>query len=280
MTSQTNHQVAFILGTDSISFVVNGKDYVLAAGDRNYAPALQAIRDKDTDKLVGLLDINKAVADYSDGHITIKGGQVFYDTEALADCLSRRMLQMFDLKLPLESLVKFVENLMQNPSHTSVQELYSFLDANDLPITEDGHFLAYKNVAKDFLDIHSGTVLNKAAAVMTDDEKAKFAEPQTTDNGVTVQVKNGVTHVNMARNHVDDERHNHCSTGLHFCSKDYLPHFNSHGGHTMILKINPRDVVSIPADYNGSKGRCCAYTIVGELGVDTSSIEGAPVKSI
>jgi hypothetical protein len=35
----------------------------------------------------------------------------------------------------------------------------------------------------------------------------------------------------------------------------------------MILKINPRDVVSIPNDYGYSKGRACRYEIVGELGV-------------
>ena len=36
----------------------------------------------------------------------------------------------------------------------------------------------------------------------------------------------------------------------------------------MILKINPRDVVSIPADYGDTKGRCCRYQVIGELGVD------------
>ena len=36
----------------------------------------------------------------------------------------------------------------------------------------------------------------------------------------------------------------------------------------MILKINPRDVVSIPTDYNDSKGRCCRYEVIGEVGVN------------
>ena len=33
----------------------------------------------------------------------------------------------------------------------------------------------------------------------------------------------------------------------------------------MILKINPRDVVSIPSDYGDTKGRCCLYEVIGEL---------------
>jgi hypothetical protein len=32
----------------------------------------------------------------------------------------------------------------------------------------------------------------------------------------------------------------------------------------MILKINPADVVSIPSDYNNTKGRTCRYEVVGE----------------
>ena len=33
----------------------------------------------------------------------------------------------------------------------------------------------------------------------------------------------------------------------------------------MLLKINPADVVSIPIDYNNSKGRCCRYEVIKEL---------------
>ena len=36
----------------------------------------------------------------------------------------------------------------------------------------------------------------------------------------------------------------------------------------MILKINPRDVVSIPTDYNNSKGRTCRYEVIGEHNVE------------
>jgi hypothetical protein len=57
----------------------------------------------------------------------------------------------------------------------------------------------------------------------------------------------------------------------------------------MILKINPADVVSIPTDYDGAKGRCCAYEVVAEVVGDpavafTKAVNGeynkptAPVK--
>jgi hypothetical protein len=145
--------------------------------------------------------------------------------------------------LPFEPLVKFLENLMQNPSHRAVNELYDFLEAGELPITEDGHFLAFKNVRSNYMDIHSGTFRNQVGDVCE-----------------------------MLRNKVDEDKDRTCSYGLHFCSIAYLPHFSdSDGGHTMIVKINPKDVVAIPADYNNTKGRTCKYEVVAEYKEDWRS---------
>ena len=138
---------------------------------------------------------------------------------------------------------------MNNPSKRAVTELYGFLEKNSLPITPDGHFLAYKKVRKDFLDIHSGTMSNAVGTV-----------------------------VEMERNMVDDDQNRTCSTGLHFCSQEYLAHFGDGTSRTVILKINPADVVSIPNDYNNSKGRACRYEVIGELGVDPEDAFQAPVQ--
>ena len=48
----------------------------------------------------------------------------------------------------------------------------------------------------------------------------------------------------------------------------------------MIVKINPRDVVSIPTDYNNAKGRACRYEVIGEVGVAPTDEEEftAPVQ--
>jgi hypothetical protein len=67
----------------------------------------------------------------------------------------------------------------------------------------------------------------------------------------------------MNRQDVDDNCNNTCSTGLHFCSLNYLGSFGSSGDPVVILKIDPKDVVSIPVDYNNTKGRCCKYEVVG-----------------
>jgi hypothetical protein len=37
------------------------------------------------------------------------------------------------------------------------------------------------------------------------------------------------------------------------------------GNRVVIVEIDPRDVVSIPSDYNNAKGRCWKYKVVGEV---------------
>ena len=39
----------------------------------------------------------------------------------------------------------------------------------------------------------------------------------------------------------------------------------------MVIKINPRDVVSIPYDYNNEKMRCCRYEVIGEVPMSTTA---------
>jgi hypothetical protein len=145
--------------------------------------------------------------------------------------------------LPHEPLLNFFKNLMDNPSKRAVDELYDFLEAGELPITEDGHFLAFKNVRSNYRDIHSGNFDNSVGKVCE-----------------------------MPRNGVDEDKERTCSYGLHFCSIKYLPHFSDgENGKTMIVKINPRDVVAIPADYNNTKGRTCRYEVVAEYKDDWRS---------
>lgn len=157
----------------------------------------------------------------------------------LANPIIDRMIKMESEGFQADPLVKFLENLYRNPSATAVDELYLFLEQTGLPITTDGCFIAYKIVKSDYMDIYSGKFDNSVGKV-----------------------------IEMPRFSVDDKRENTCSSGLHFCSKDYLAHYGSSKKETdrcVLVKINPADVVSIPSDYNNAKGRTCKYEVVGEM---------------
>jgi len=70
----------------------------------------------------------------------------------------------------------------------------------------------------------------------------------------------------MPRNLVDSDDRNTCSTGLHACSYEYLNYYiHDENDRIVLVEINPRDVVSIPIDYNNTKLRCCRYKVVMEV---------------
>jgi hypothetical protein len=51
-----------------------------------------------------------------------------------------------------------------------------------------------------------------------------------------------------------------CHTGLHAGTWDYATTFS--GDTLLLVKVNPRDVVSVPTDCNWQKIRTCRYTVV------------------
>ena len=236
----------FIIQGDNISIVIGSKIHTVNRTHISYQKIVDAIKTNDWETVKQVIDPKKVVINYGNGNVSIQGEQLFWKNAEFNGALARRMITMLQEGFSIEPMVSFMENLMQNPSKRAVDELYGFLEKNNLPITPDGHFLAYKKVREDFKDCHSGTMDNSP--------------------GQTVE---------MERNRVDDNKENTCSTGLHFCAQSYLEHFS--GARTVIVKINPRDVVSIPVDYNNAKGRACRYEVIGELGVDPEQAFDKPV---
>jgi hypothetical protein len=194
-----------------------------------------AIQRADYSEALRLADATKVINDFGEGEVYVLGGVVYYGDTELNNGLTQRIGRMVAEGYDVSSMVVFLSNLMDNPSGRAIKELYSFLEQNSLPITEDGYFLAYKSVGSNYMDRYSGTIRNAVGDV-----------------------------VEMPRNAVMDDPNQTCSVGLHFCSMEYLEGFWGLGDHVMIMKINPKDVVSIPVDYNNSKGRCCKYEVIGE----------------
>lgn len=228
-----------ISDSGTINLFVNGKPYVINKDHSNYKRIVDALNAQDYSNIEDLIDIPKAIESFTAGHVTVSGDSVLYDGQAVHSAISTRILNLMRENLPFQFMINFLENLMQNPSFRAVNELYGFLEFANIPITDDGCFLAYKKVRNNYMDIYSGTISNKVG-------EKPF----------------------MFRNAVDEDKDRTCSNGLHFCSLQYIPQFGSGeydgGDRVMIVKINPADVVAIPADYNNTKGRCCKYEVVAE----------------
>ena len=237
----------YIIQGSQVTVVIGSKPHVVSKSHPMFQRVVDAIKANDWGTVDSIIDPKKVVLEYGNGNIAVEGDKLFWKGEELHSSLGRRMIQMLQDGFDITPMVAFMENLMLNPSKRAVTELYGFLEKNNLPITPDGSFLAYKRIRQDYKDCHTGTMDNSVGKV-----------------------------VEMERNRVDDDQNRTCSTGLHFCSRDYLDHFG--GERIVIVKINPRDVVSIPNDYNDSKGRACRYEVIDEI--DKEKADEAFTKSV
>lgn len=242
----------------SFPYLIQGKNIVVVIGNNShtvssthigYERLKEAIKAGEWDTVQDLIEPKKVVLNYGQGNVEVQGDKLFWKGKEFHNYLAAKFIEMYQEGFPIEPMVNFMENLMLNPSRRAVEELYGFLEKGNLPITADGCFLAYKKIRNDYMDIHSGTMSNAVGNV-----------------------------VEMERNEVDDDKDRTCSSGLHFCSLDYLSHFGSSDSRTVVLKINPRDVVSIPADYHSTKGRACRYEVIDEINKDAADAFIAPVQ--
>ena len=229
--------VPFMFVDGNLTLVLNNQSYQVLPDHINYKMILEALPTATAEELLDIVDVEKAVANFSDGLVEIKNGQVTYEGEVVHGSISKRILEFMSKGLPFEPLVTFLHNLMENPSMQSQKELYDFLEHEHLPITEDGYFLAYKAVRSDYKDKYRGVFDNSVGKV-----------------------------VSMQRAKVDDNRSRGCSDGLHAGALNYVAGYGSveSGDRIVIVKINPRDVVSVPSDCNYEKLRTCRYEVVGE----------------
>lgn len=251
---------SFVDGEDSLVIIPMDdvtKSYTVSKTNPNYKKIKEALRNPDTttEEIETLVSpataIQKQIESEDYNGIQILNGVLLYEGEEVIGSLATRIVRLYAEGFPLEPLALFAERLWRNPDERVRAELDLFLEACDLPITPDGHFLAYKKVRANYTDIHSGTF----------------------DNSV------GKT-PSMPRDQVDNDRNRTCSAGLHFCSKTYLPNFGWGGGNrVMVVKVSPEDVVAIPSDYNNAKGRACRYEVVGEITEEKAAVKVWPAVS-
>lgn len=243
------------MNSSEIVIYKDNKPITISKEHKYYQQVFNAIKNNTQYMLETILNTieEESLANTLTKHLTediiYYDGVISYRGNVLKNALVDKIIQMInDGYKNLTPMVNFLTNLMENPSKRAIDELYTFLEKARLPITEDGHFIAYKKVRGDFKDIYTGTI----------------------DNSVGQKPS-------MPRYMVDDDKDNTCSQGLHFCSKEYLPHFGvSPSNQVVLLKINPRDVVSIPSDYNHTKGRCSCYEVIDQY-IDDTLLENISV---
>jgi len=222
-------QVNYHLLGDSVVVNHNGRTSVFRKGDTRFEQIVACIRENRLGDIPELMDTEAAFAKRG---LVLKDGLLHMDNEPLPETLSKRVLQLVEAQLPIDIMVKFWKNLKQNPSFNSRKMLYAFLEHNGHPLTEDGRFIAYRGVTKDFKDQHTGKFDNSVGQVCE-----------------------------VPRDQVDDNPNNTCSHGLHVACYDYARSF---GPQLIEVAVDPKDVVAVPTDYNGTKMRVCKFEVVAK----------------
>ncbi len=244
-------------GQYSIVVSINGKakSIIVDTAHPNYTKIEATLRRSaknpqpgDSAEILRLFDVAAAVQAKLGTKAQIVNGQVFFNGKEVHSSLATRIQEALRDGFPVDGLLLFMENLHKNPSARAVAEMFDFLNAKGLPITEDGCFLAYKGVGANYMDLYRGTFDN------TPGKKPR-----------------------MARNEVDDDRAHECSYGLHVGRLEYARNYCGSGGKIVLVKVSPEDVVAVPKDYNCSKMRVTGYEVISDYS-DTEVIQ-APVTS-
>lgn len=228
-------------GEGVITCVIGGKVYSVTREHWNYPKIFKAFKENDSEAFVNAYDLEqqfKSVETSSGGKVKIVGETILYNNKPLHNSMTNRMIQLLREGQDINHLVKFLENLMQNQSASSVESAYPFLEHHGIPITEDGCFLAKKAVRSDYYDKFSGTILNQPGMV-----------------------------VKMERNQVIDRPSDHCAAGLHVGASSYSGvggWYWSPGNKVLLVKVNPKNIVSCPTDHNFTKLRVCEYEVLCE----------------
>lgn len=199
----------------------------------------KATSPEDWDVVIAEMTPRVALQHYVGSNLEIHGSQILYKGEPVNNAIVPHILKMREGGYSVDPLMRFLERLLANPSMRSRNQLWRFVETNNIPIDEEGNLLLYKRVKDDYYDCHTGST-----------------------NCYTV----GSVHT-MDRAKVDDDPESTCSFGLHVCSYNYLRSFG--GSRTIICKVDPADVVSVPIDYENTKLRVCKLYVHQEIDTPT-----------
>lgn len=233
--------ITFVATENFILIVFKGQRTQITKAEKpeQFANLRELLRNQDEDAIIKMVNGNvQLIEEHSSGLFTVdRQNKRIIDKETNTDVgmtLGRRIIEWAEKGLPFNPLLLFHRKLIQNPSKDSAADMYEFLEKNKIAIAEDGDFIAYKKVKRKngkLVDCHTGTVSN--------------------DPGQKPS---------MPRNKVDPNRLNECSTGYHVAGWGYMGKFT--GDVIVKVKVNPKDVVAVPVDYNRQKMRTAEYEVL------------------
>jgi len=226
------------LTNENLSIFIDGKSHIISRTHTNFDMILECVRNKDEAGVVDLLDVKAAVERVCCGDIELVDEETIkYKGEKINHVVVDKIFERLDLELDVKPLMHFLDKLMANPSKNSLEQAWTFIEAHNFTIDDEGFCYLYKGVNPDFTDWYTGTVMNPVGSV-----------------------------IKMPRNQVDDNFEQACSCGYHLGTFSYAESYAIRAdGHLLLAKLDPKNIVSVPREGKGEKLRVCEYKIVEEI---------------
>jgi len=137
-----------IVGSNFLT-VIADKAYSITTADGRYAQAVEFVKQKDWGNFFLLMDKPAAIARYTNGLVSVYNDEVHYAGKPVNGVITERILRFVNDGFDFKPLVAFLNNLYLNTDENVREKLYTFLENNNLAITEKGNFLAFKLVKED-----------------------------------------------------------------------------------------------------------------------------------
>jgi len=177
--------------------------------------------------------------------IIIKDGDYYLDKKPIPKALAKYLSKLIDtyskankLAYVVQAFVKFIRRLEKNPVGYIIDQLADFITRGRIPITKDGMILAYKKVNADYTSIWDDKTLHTPGSI-----------------------------VELPLEMCDTDPNRACSSGLHVCSYEYLPHYGAmepEKVRIVVCEIDPADVVAVP-NTETYKMRCRRYKVLYDV---------------
>jgi hypothetical protein len=191
----------------------------------DHAPDLDPNHDPDCDDSIGLCN-----------HRDFDGDNVgvFWDGKELNGLVAKRIVHHVERNEGYDALKNFLTKALSGKDEKRMDNLFRFVEKNNLPIHPDGDVLAFKAVRPDGKDTHFPSRILY--------ELGKYVEQEN----------------------FDESPHNLCSTGLHIGGRSYVKSFGRLSDDKFfIVKVDPNDFVSY-VDTEWGKARVRKMFVYGE----------------
>lgn len=192
-----------------------------------------------------------------DGKFNIAGQELSNDSPLIGVVLSL----LIDVNEDFEPKKNFLKKILD--SHFSIDQITQICNfmlgrgnegTNQYNLTDEGNFLLYRSVKDSgdgtYWDHHTGNI------------------PQIV--GYTYE---------MPQVYVDKDPDNTCSHGLHVATLCYAEDFGWNNA-IQLVEVDPRDVMSVPTDYNFTKVRTTKYKVLGFMDEDKTFFESLMINSL